>query len=219
MKINDCNLTLGEIIEDFMSLKNLKRRDFSKLMKEYGGSLSEKQIGTWKNDNPPKSMTPFNLIALSQITKIPIDDLLNNHLEEKNHDTIFWKELGLKSSTTLMLKKYKNPSKKPLFEAPKKSIDSISELDIINYFISDEDLNSTFKEQIKNFIIGYKKLEKDYNNLNKNKQYFTKEDFQKQKKNLKTEENDLQKKLFNEIDRKMHTTINKFIKKQLSLFK
>ena len=101
-------------------------------------------------------MDSSNLIALSQLTKIPIDDLLNNNLKEKRNDALFLNELGLKSSTTEILKKYKTPSKKPLFKMSKKSIDSISELDIINHFISDVNLTFTFKEQIIKFIIEYK---------------------------------------------------------------
>lgn len=219
MKNNNCILSIGEIIEDFMSSNNLKEADFSKLIEEYGGSLSERQIRKWKSTNPPQSMDSSNLIALSQLTKIPIDDLLNNNLEEKRNDVLFLNELGLKSSTTAILKKYKTPSKKPLFKMPKKSIDSISELDIINHFISDVNLTFTFKEQIIKFIIEYKKLEKAFNDLKKNKKYFTEKDFKTQEKELKIKEKNLLEKLYNEIDTKTHSTVKKFINKQLSLLK
>ena len=63
------------------------------------------------------------------------------------------------------------------------------------------------------------KLEKAFNDLKKNKKYFTEKDFKTQEKELKIKEKNLLEKLCNEIDTKTHSAVKKFISKQLSLLK
>lgn len=215
MRNNNCELTFNEILEDYIKNNNLTNKSFCELVEEKSGSLSTRQLSKYLNENAP-DIKASNLKAISQVTKIPIDDLLNNTLEEKSCIAFYFNKLGLKSNSIAKLKKYKNSSQKGLFPPAKNSVYNISELDIINFFISDNDLFTTLKNEIIEFICESKRLEKEKSSLENNKSYFAKNDFQKALDEIESEKKQLLEFHKNKINDKTNIVISEFINSKVT---
>lgn len=200
---------LGEKIKDFIVNKGLTEEKLSKEITEYGGSLSARQIRKYEDDNSEPDMKATNLLALSQIMKMSIDSLLGNTVKITNYQLIITSEIGIKKDGIDKLKKYKNRNKR-LLKPKRRSIDDITEIDVLNYIISETNLLSIIKEETKNYITEQMRVKRILNMLDINKS-------KEQKKSISDELREKEDNLKANISKELNRIFKNFVVRQTQL--
>lgn len=193
MKILYDSVKLGEKIGDLRSDKNWSQEELSKKFRECGVKFDKETIAKIENGSYKKEIGIKKLIALSQIFKVSIDDLLDNHIKEKETNKLFIaeQETGLQKDSIDKLKIYQNNAiKTRLLDKKLKLVEDINELDVINYLLSKSDVFSIISNVTQDYIRKNKQLD-DKEKIIENNTTFSKESKTIQKTKLEEAKNEI----------------------------
>ena len=161
MKILYDSVKLGEKIGDLRSDKNWSQEELSKKFRECGVKFDKETIAKIENGSYKKEIGIKKLIALSQIFKVSIDDLLDNHIKEKETNKLFIaeQETGLQKDSIDKLKIYQNNAiKTRLLDKKLKLVEDINELDY---------LNNSNTHELEEIVFANEKKQNLYKTINK----------------------------------------------------
>ena len=146
----ECKEVFKTNLKTLLSKNEMEQTEFAKLIK-----VSKSTVNKWCNGIQFPSLC--QLIEIATSFKVSFDYLLMNTREDVKYE-----DLELNVDTVDKLRKYQN-ERAVLFESSSKSIEDITEMDIVNFIIAHTDFFTHFLMEIRNYIESEVKENLDYN--------------------------------------------------------